>query len=98
LLEAERWEDAGRALARTVELFPDDLGGRFALARALYARSDFEGYRTQTELALRFARACCGPDVAKAPADFFMKFQRWGPGAALPPTPDPRTILGWNQD
>jgi len=98
LLEAERWEDAGRALARTVELFPDDLGGRLALAHALYARNDFDGYRTQTEFALRFARACCGPDVVRAPADFFAKFQRWGPGAALPPTPDPDVILGWNQD
>jgi tetratricopeptide (TPR) repeat protein len=98
LLDAERWEDAERALARTIELFPDDVGGRLALARALYARSNFEGYRTHTEFALGFARACCGADVTKAPADFFTKFQRWGPGAALPPTPDPRVILGWNQD
>src|SRR5882762_1422947 len=44
------------------------------------------------------ARGCCGADVVKEPAGFFDKFQRWGPGAALPPTSDPRVILGWNQD
>jgi hypothetical protein len=48
--------------------------------------------------AVGFARGCCGADVVKEPAGFFDKFQRWGPGAALPPTPDPRVILGWNQD
>ena len=35
------------------------------------------------------ARDCGGADVVKKPAGFF---------AALPPTPDPRVILGWNQD
>src|SRR5262249_30076208 len=95
LLAAERWEDAERALARTIELFPDDVGGRFALARVLYARGNWDGYRSQTEHALGMTR---GMPVTKGSADFFTKFQRWGPGAALPPTPDARVVLGWNQD
>jgi len=98
LLAADRWEDAERALARTIELFPDDVGGRLALARVLYARGNWDGYRSQTEHALGFARGMRGNDVTKASADFLSKFQRWGPGGALPPTPDPRVILGWNQD
>jgi tetratricopeptide (TPR) repeat protein len=98
LLAAERWDEAGRALARAVELFPDDVGGRLALARALYAVGDWDGYRKHTEYALGFARNFSGKDGVAEPADFFAKFQRWGPGATLPPTPDPRVILGWNQD
>jgi tetratricopeptide (TPR) repeat protein len=98
LLAAERWEDAERALTRAVELFPDDVGGRLALARTLYAQGKWDGYRKHTEYAVGFARGCCGTEVVKQPADFFAKFQRWGPGAALPPTPDPRVIIGWNQD
>src|SRR5213083_1332930 len=89
LLAAERWDEAGRALARAVELFPDDVGGRLALARALYALGDWEGYRRHTEHAVGFARNFSGKDGVKEPADFFAKFQRWGPGATLPPTPDP---------
>ena len=98
LLAAERWDEAARALTRAVELFPDDVGGRLALARALYALGDWEGYRRHTEHAVGFARNFSGKDGVKEPADFFAKFQRWGPGATLPPTPDPRVILGWNQD
>src|SRR5262249_34798964 len=98
LLAADRWEDAERALARTIELFPDDVGGRLALARVLYACGNWDGYRSQTEHALGFARGMRGNDVTKASADFLSKFQRWGPGGALPPTPDPHVILGWNQD
>ena len=98
LLVAERWDEAGRALARAVELFPDDVGGRLALARALYAVGDWDGYRRHTEYALGFARNLSGKDGVKEPADFLAKFQRWGPGATLPPTPDPRVILGWNRD
>jgi len=98
LLAAERWDEAEHALAKTVDLFPDDVGGRLALARALYAQGKWDGYRKQTESAVGFARGCCGADIVKEPAGFFDKFQRWGPGAVLPPTPDPRVILGWNQD
>src|SRR5215510_506675 len=82
LLAAERWEDAERALARTIALFPDDVGGRLALARVLYACGNWDGYRSQAEYGLRFARGMHGTDVTKASEDFFAKFQRWGPGAA----------------
>ena len=98
LLAVERWDEAEHALTKTVDLFPDDVGGRLALARALYAQGKWDGYRKQTEYAVGFARGYRGPDVVKEPAAFFDKFQRWGPGAVLPPTPDPRVILGWNQD
>jgi len=98
LLAVERWDEADRALARTVDLFPDDVGGRLALARALYAQGKYDGYRRQTESAVGFARGWRGADAVKEPASFLAKFDRWGPGAALPPAPDPRVILGWNQD
>lgn len=98
LLVVERWDEAERALVKTVDLFPDDVGGRLALARALYAQGKYDGYRKQTEAAVGFARGWRGADTVKGPADFLAKFDRWGPGAALPPTPDPRVILGWNQD
>ncbi len=98
LLAVERWDEAEHALTKTVDLFPDDVGGRLALARALYAQGKWDGYRKQTEYAVGFARGYRGPDVVKEPAAFFDKFQRWGPGPVLPPTPDPRVILGWNQD
>jgi tetratricopeptide (TPR) repeat protein len=97
LLAAQRWDEAERALTRAVELFPDDVGGQLALARALYARGDWDGYRTHTEHALGVARGVRGESV-REPTEFLAKFQRWGAGAALPPTPDPRVILGWNQD
>jgi tetratricopeptide (TPR) repeat protein len=98
LVALEHWDEGERALARAVELFTDDVGGRLALARALYAEGKYDGYRTQTEYAVRFARGYLGADGVRAPAEFFEKFQRWGPGAALPPAPDPHVILGWNQD
>jgi tetratricopeptide (TPR) repeat protein len=98
LLAAERWDEAERALRKSVELFPDDVGGRLALARALFAQGKWDEYRKQTEAAVGFVRSFRGADGVKEPADFFAKFQRWGPGATLPPTPDPRVTLGWNQD
>jgi tetratricopeptide (TPR) repeat protein len=97
LLAVQRWDEAERALGRAVELFPDDVGGRLALARVVYARGDWDGYRKHTEHALGLARGVRGEGV-REPTEFLAKFQRWGPGAALPPTPDPRVILGWNQD
>lgn len=98
LAALERWDDAERALTKAVELFADDVGGRLALARALYAQGKYEAYRTHTEYAVGFARGYRNADAVKEPAEFFAKFQRWGPGEAFPPAPDPRVILGWNQD
>jgi hypothetical protein len=34
----------------------------------------------------------------KDAATFLERFERWGPGRALPPAPDPRMLLGWNYD
>jgi tetratricopeptide (TPR) repeat protein len=111
LLVAERWDEAAPTLTRAVALFPDDVGGRLALARALYAVGDWAGYHTHTEYVVKLMRglrdAKAVDDLAKFspkvqlvddPEDFFAKFQRWGPGAALPPMPDPSLIIGWNQD
>jgi tetratricopeptide (TPR) repeat protein len=98
LLAVERWDEAARALAKAVDLFPDDVGGRLALARALYAQGKYDAYRKEAERAVGFARGWRGGEAVAEPGEFLEKFQRWGPGAALPPAPDPRVILGWNQD
>ena len=111
LLSTERWDEATAALTRAVTLFPDDVGGRLALARARYAVGDWDGYRRQTEYVVKLMRglrdtkliddpAKLSPKVRLVddPEDFFAKFQRWGPGAAMPPMPDPSVIIGWNQD
>jgi tetratricopeptide (TPR) repeat protein len=111
LIVAERWDEAAPALTRAVALFPDDVGGRLALARALYAVGDWDGYRTHTEHVVKVMRALrdakvvddlkkLAPKVRLVddPEEFFEKFQRWGPGAALPPMPDTSLIIGWNQD
>jgi tetratricopeptide (TPR) repeat protein len=98
LAAVERWDEAEQALGRAVELFGDDVGGRLALARALYAQGKYDGYARHTEHAVGFARGWQGGDAVKEPAEFLAKFRRWGPGEALPPAPDPRVILGWNQD
>jgi tetratricopeptide (TPR) repeat protein len=111
LLSTERWDEATAALTRAVTLFPDDVGGRLALARARYAVGDWDGYRRQTEHVVKLMRGLrdakliddptnLSPKVRLVddPEDFFAKFQRWGPGAAMPPMPDPSVIIGWNQD
>jgi tetratricopeptide (TPR) repeat protein len=103
LLAVERWEEAERALSRALALFPDDVGGRIALGRALYAQGKHDAYRRETQRAVGFARGFFAQgagiaDTVKEPAEFLAKVERWGPGAALPPAPDPRVILGWNQD
>lgn len=98
LLADERWAEARQALARSLELFPDDVGARLALARASYVEADWDGYRTHTRSAVDIARRADGADRVKEPAEFLAKFERWGPGAALPPIPDPPLILGWMED
>jgi tetratricopeptide (TPR) repeat protein len=102
LIGMERWDEAERALLRALTLFPDDVGGRLALGRALYAQGRYADYRKETQHAVGFARGFSpqgrGPDSVTESAEFLTKFERWGPGAALPPMPDPRVILGWNQD
>ena len=83
-------------LRKTVQLFGDDAGGRLALARVLYAQGKYDDFARESRAALAFfaTEKMSVPEVQ----DFLAKFDRWGPGTALPPASDPRTILGWNYD
>jgi tetratricopeptide (TPR) repeat protein len=96
LSDLERYPEAEMHLRKTVQLFGDDAGGRLALARVLYAQGKYDDFVREARAALAFLAN------SKAPVpevqDFLAKFDRWGPGAALPPAPDPRTIIGWNYD
>jgi tetratricopeptide (TPR) repeat protein len=96
LSDLERYPEAEMHLRKTLELFGDDAGGRLALARVLYAQGKYDDFAKETRAALAsYATAKVSvPEVA----DFLAKFERWGPGAVLPPAPDPRTIPGWNYD
>jgi tetratricopeptide (TPR) repeat protein len=96
LASLERWSEAETHLKRTVELFDDDAGGRLAYARALYALGRYDEYVTQTRRALTFAGG--RSDELQPVAEFLLRFERWGPGPALPPAPDPHLLLGWNYD
>jgi tetratricopeptide (TPR) repeat protein len=96
LSDLERYPEAEMHLRKTVELFGDDAGARLALARVLYAQGKYDDFAKETRAALAFFATAkvSVPEVR----DFLEKFDRWGPGAVLPPTPDPRTIIGWNHD
>jgi tetratricopeptide (TPR) repeat protein len=93
----ERYADAEPHLRRCVETFGDDVGGRLLLARVAYALGRHDAYRTHTRAALDFAVRFGNPDLGEV-RDFLEKTERWGPGASLPPAPDPRLIIGWNRD
>jgi hypothetical protein len=62
----------------------------------LYAQGKYDEYAKQTRAAVAFFGQWRGevPEVSA----FLQKFERWGPGASLPPTPDPSVIIGWNHD
>ena len=92
----ERYREAETHLRKTVELFGDDAGGRLALARVLYAQGSFDEYAKEARRAVQFL-ATWGQQIPEARA-FLEKFERWGPGASLPPAPDPPIIMGWNYD
>lgn len=96
LSDMERYPEAELHLRRTVELFGDDAGGRLALARVLYAEGKYDDFVKETRAAVTFLANFKGliPEVR----DFLAKFDRWGPGAALPPAPDPHVVIGWNYD
>lgn len=93
----ERYPEAELHLRRTVQLFGDDAGGRLALARVLYAQGKYDDFAKEARAALAFLNRWKEPLVPEM-RDFFAKFERWGPGAALPPAPDPHVIVGWNHD
>jgi tetratricopeptide (TPR) repeat protein len=97
LSSLERWPESEKALKRTVELFDDDAGARLAYGRVLYALGRHDEYLRETRRALGFARGRA-PEEVKDAATFLERFERWGPGRALPPAPDPRMLLGWNYD
>jgi tetratricopeptide (TPR) repeat protein len=96
LSELERYPEAELQLRKAVQLFGDDPGGRLALARVLYAQAKYDDYTRETRIAL----ASLASSKAAAPEvrEFLTKFDRWGPGAALPPAPDPRVRIGWTND
>jgi tetratricopeptide (TPR) repeat protein len=96
LSDLERYPEAEMHLRKTLQLFADDAGGRLALARVLYAQGKYEDFAKEARAAATSLAS------RKAPVgemqDFLAKFDRWGPGAALPPSPDPRVMVGWNND
>ena len=92
----ERYPEAEEHLRKAVALFGDDAGGRLALARVLYAQGKYAEYEKETRGAVDFF-ANWREQVPEVRA-FFGKFERWGPGASLPPAPDPPIIIGWNYD
>src|SRR5947208_12655279 len=96
LSDLERSPRAEMHLRKTVQLFGDDAGGRLALARVLYAQGKYDDFARESRAALAFFAT--GKMSVPEVQDFLAKFDRWGPGTALPPASDPRTILGWNYD
>jgi tetratricopeptide (TPR) repeat protein len=94
--ELERYPEAEMHLRKTVELFTDDAGGRLALARVLYAQAKYDDFAKEARSAVAFL-AGWKEQIAEV-RDFLARFDRWGPGAALPPAPDPHVVIGWNYD
>lgn len=92
-----RFADAELRLRTAVELFGDDVGGRLMLARALYAQGKFEAYVRETRQALQFAQTWSRNQLPEV-REFLATYERAGAGSALPPAPDPRVLIGWNQD
>jgi len=92
----QRYPEAEMHLRKTVQLFGDDAGGRLALARVLYAQSKYDDFAKEARAAVAFLANWRAP--VPEVRDFLAKFDRWGPGAALPPAPDPHVIMGWNYD
>src|SRR5438093_11483283 len=95
LSEMERYPEAELHLRKTVELFGDDAGGRIALARVLYAEGKYDDFLKEASAAVAILNAKTQIVEVRA---FLSNFDQWGPGAALPPTPDPNVIIGWNYD
>src|SRR4029453_1831311 len=96
LSDLERYPEAEMYLRKTVQLFGDDAGGRLALARVLYAQGKYDDFAKEARAAVAFLANWKAPTPEVR--DFLTKFDKWGPGAALPPAPDPRIIIGWNYD
>ena len=97
LVSLGRYADAEPRLRRTLELFGDDTGAQLMLARVLYSQGKYEEYVKETRLALQFAETWSRqrfPEVR----EFLTNYEAAGTASTLPPTPDPRVLMGWNQD
>jgi tetratricopeptide (TPR) repeat protein len=94
--QLERYPEAETHLRTAVGLFGDDAGARLALGRVLYAQGRYDEYLTETRAAISFFGQW-RQQVPEARA-FLKTFEQWGPGASLPPAPDPPIIIGWNHD
>jgi tetratricopeptide (TPR) repeat protein len=92
----ERYPEAEMHLRTAVELFADDAGGRLALARVLYAQGKYDEFAKEARAAVAFLAGW--KEQISDVREFLARFDRWGPGAALPPAPDPHVIIGWNHD
>ena len=96
LVSLGRYADAEPRLRRTLELFGDDTGARLMLARVLYSQGKYQEYAKETKLALQFAETWSRqqfPEVRE-----FLASHEAGGASTLPPAPDPRILMGWNQD
>lgn len=94
--QLERYPEAEAHLRMASGLFGDDAGARLALARVLYAQGKYDDYVKETRAALDVFGQWKQP-LPEVRA-FLKRFERWGPGASLPPAPDPHIIIGWNYD
>ncbi|OLD97424.1 MAG: hypothetical protein AUG80_11770 [Candidatus Rokubacteria bacterium 13_1_20CM_4_68_9] len=92
-----RFADAEPRLRRALDLFADDPGAHLMLARALYAQGKYEEYVKETRAALQLT-STWSKQLFPEVRDFLAKHEAGDEPAGLPPAPDPRIIMGWNQD
>jgi tetratricopeptide (TPR) repeat protein len=92
-----RYADAEPRLRRALELFADDPGAHLMLARVLYAQGKHDEYVKETRAALQITATWSRQEFPEV-RDFLAKYEAGGKVTALPPTPDPRILMGWNQD
>lgn len=92
-----RFADAEPRLRRALDLFADDPGAHLMLARALYAQGKYEEYVKETRAALQLTSTWSKQQFPEV-RDFLAKHEAGDEPAGLPPAPDPRIIMGWNQD
>ena len=97
LVSLDRYAEAEPRLRRALELFGDDPGARLMLGRVLYAQGKYQEYVKETRLALQIADTWSSQPFPEV-RDFLAKHEAGGEATALPPAPDPRILMGWNQD
>jgi len=102
LEKVERYAEAETHLRKAAELFGEDVGGRLALARVLYAQRKFDEYARETEQALQIGAGLVAEHSRKdldQVRTFLATFKSRGPSHNdLPPAPDPKIPIGWNYD